>query len=489
MSFILKDYFYKICKHISYCGTMTETFTIKQIKDDPTMQRFLKKKSGSKSSTIDGYIYSIKDFCNATGKSPTEIYDLHRSDLINRVPEFNMWLNDALDDYVSNCINREKMYSAIYQNVSKIKGFFHAFKLKPTPKPYISKKRVREDAKYALTVEDIRKVIQHSKPTYQTLFITQAQTGLTVGDALLLDVNDFILAVSKKGEYLTVKEAIYRAKSKDNIIGCLDLRRKKTTAEFYTFIGPEALRSIAFLLESRDAKYLKPETPIFMKDVARMLKKPESLEDLRLNSKAVDNYTSRLHLRKGIFPRIEVDGKERNFFRTHKIRHWFSNQLRFKAGFNSDDVKYLMGQKTGDVLEYYLDLNNYNALKGNYRKALPYLAINDEIIMEENQEALEKLEKENQMLREQYEKDSKVKDEEIKKLKAEKDEEITQMNKKLARLEDIVNPETLKIANENAKKWESIFGEVNDAEMLRRLADMMEASDGWLKKKDKKKLN
>ena len=43
-----------------------------------------------------------------------------------------------------------------------------------------------------------------------------------------------------------------------------------------------------------------------------------------------------------------------------------------------------MGQKTGDVLEHYIDPNNYNALKANYRRSITYLAINDEIVMEEN---------------------------------------------------------------------------------------------------------
>ncbi|MGB9936312.1 MAG: hypothetical protein ACPK7O_01190 [Methanobacterium sp.] len=381
---------------------MPENFTFEQIKNDRTVQKFLKKKVGLRPSTIEGYLYPLKDFCNVIGKTPTEIFELHYNDLDNNVPEFKMWLSEAFDDFVASCIQRKKMYSTIKQEVSKIKGFFHAFKLKPTPTPDINIKPICEDAKHALTVEDIRKAVKHSESVYQALFITMAQTGLAVGDALSLDVKDFILAVSKKGENLTVNEAIYRVKNEDNIIGCLDLRRKKTKQEFYTFIGPEALRSMASLLELRDEEYLKPEIPIFIKEIRKISKNKEKCEkDLRLNSQAVDNYTHRLHSRKKIFPRIEVDGKERNHFRTHKIRKWFSNQLRFKAHFASDDVKYLMGQKTGDVLEQYINPNNYNALKGNYRKALPYLAIIDEIKLEENQEAIEKLERENELLKEQ----------------------------------------------------------------------------------------
>jgi len=373
---------------------MNMEFTIEKIENDITFKRFLKKKKGIHPSTIVNYLYTFKSFSTLTGKSPTEIHDIHRDDLRNRVAEFDMWLTEALDDYVTHLIENEYSYDGIRGRVGRVKSFLHAFKLRPTPEIDISKKRIVEDAKFALKVEDIRKAIKYSLPVYQTIFITQAQTGLSISDVLLLDVEDFVNAVSKKDEDLTVRQAIYRAKNEDNLIGCFDLRRKKTTAEFYTFAGPEVLRSMAELLDSRDKNYLKHDYPIFVKETSHLPKKldEDSLpEDLRLSPEAAKNYVHRMHKRKNIFPQIEVGGKKKNYFRTHKLRKWFSNQLRFKAGFSPDDTKYLMGQKTGDVLERYIDTNNYNALKGNYRKALPFLAINDEIVMEENKEAVESL--------------------------------------------------------------------------------------------------
>ena len=421
------------------------------------MQRFLKMKSGRAHNTIQNYLIVIKSFCNFTGKTPTEIYNLHRQDLLNRVPEFDMWLNEALDNYVSFLINSDRRYGTIKLHITRIKGFYHAFKLKPTPEPIITIKQVHEDSKYALTVEDIRKAVQNSTPTYQTFFITQAQTGLSLSDALLLDVEDFVKAVSNKNEDLTVKEAIYRAKN-DNSIGCFDLRRKKTSVEFYTFVAPETLQYMALLLESRDEDYLKPECPIFMKDTDRLSKsKAYCLNDLRLTPSAVKNYVDRLHRTKKIFRQIEVDGKPKNYFRTHKLRKWFSNQLRFKAGFSSDDTKYLMGQKTGDVLEQYIDTNNYNALKGNYRKALTHLAITEEVVMEENLEAIEKLERENQVLKEQM----KIKDEaneaKIASLTAKLESSVEKMNEKVDNLEDSwiqkLTPDGLKpVREEDLKK-------------------------------------
>jgi integrase len=406
---------------------MDDEFTIQQIERDLIFKKFLIKKSGIQPATIDSYLYSLQSFCNFTGKTPTEIHDIHKKDLINRVPEFDMWMNDALDEYISHLIDSKYLYGGIRLNLSRIKSFLHAFKLRPTPTIIISKKQITEDAKYALKVEDIRKAIELSKPTYKTLFITQAQTGLSISDALLLDVEDFVMAVSKKNENLTIRQAINRVKTEDNLIGCFDLRRKKTSAEFYTFAGPEVLRNIASLLEHRDEEYLKPNMPIFMKETARLNKarKETLIKDLRLNRKTIGSYLTRMH-KNGIFPRIKVGGKERNYFRTHKLRKWFSNQLRFEAGFNTDDVKYLMGQKTGDVIEQYINPNNYNALKANYRKALPYLSINDEIIMEENQEAIEGLTQELQV----YKDDSKAKDAKMEKLEK-KQEFLEEMVKKL----------------------------------------------------------
>lgn len=397
---------------------MVAKFTIEDIKSDKKMRQFLKLKTGRAENTITNYLFVIKNFCNFTEMTPTEIYKAHRNDLLDRTPEFDMWLNEKLDEYVSYLVDSDFKHGTIKHHVARIKGFFHAFKLKPTPDPIIPIKHVREDAKYALKVEDIRKAIQNSTPTYQAYFITQAQTGLSLSDVLLLDVGDFVHAVSHKGEDLTVKEAIYRAKN-ENMIGCFDLRRKKTSVEFYTFVGPEALQYIATLLENRDEKFLKPESPIFMKDTSRLQKSKVSCQkDLRLSPNAVKCYVDRLHWKKNIFPRIVVDGKEKNYFRTHKLRKWYSNQLRFKAGFGTDDTKYLMGQKTGDIIEEYIDPNNYNALKGNYRKALPHLAITQEVVMEENKEAIEKLEQDNKRLQEQIQKREEQHKKEMEEMKA-----------------------------------------------------------------------
>ena len=145
---------------------------------------------------------------------------------------------------------------------------------------------------------------------------------------------------------------------------------------------------------------------------------------MRLTPQAVKNYVNRLHAVKKVFPKIIVDDKPSNYFRTHKLRSWYSNQLRLTK-LRWEDIKFLMGQTTGDVLERYIDINSYILLKENYRKAMPSLAINDEIVMEENHEAIERLTRE----LEKNNKESKIKDKEIQEMNQKQDAMEEKMDK------------------------------------------------------------
>jgi integrase len=392
------------------------------ILDDTTYKRFLEKKRSMRESTQRQYLPTIRCFCNFVRMTPTEIHDKCKSELREKVPEFDQWLPEALEKYVNYLIDNKREKSTIQKHISRIKTFLHTFRIKPTPKIEISVKEEEKHPRDALTVEDIRTALDNSTPTYKAIFITQAQTGLAISDTLLLNVDNFIKAVTPEKEELTLKQAINLVK-KEAIVGCIDWRRLKTSNIFYTFIGPEALRSIASLLEKRSEKYNTRDSPIFIRKNDHLPDKYKkhkyTMEEMRLNPNTVEQYTIRMNRDRKLFPIQKKNGKNRYHFRTHKLRSWFSNQLRYKAGFNSEDTKYLMGQKTGDVFERYADPNNYNALKANYRKALPYLAINDEIKIEENQEAIESLNHELQEYKEKYKEESKARDEEMSDMQSE----------------------------------------------------------------------
>ncbi len=201
-----------------------------------------------------------------------------------------MWLTDKLEDWISTQIDEGYQYRGIQLRLTTIKSFLHAFRLKPTPTIDINIKEVKEDVKYRLTVEDIRKAIKNSKPTYQAIFTLQSQTGLAIADVVSLNIEDFIAAVTKKSEKLTLKQAIYKVRTDEQLIGCFDMRRKKTSNQFYTFIGHEALLGIAELLNDR-TKYITPNSPIFLRETSHI---PRELKDKDFTAEEYEiNHSSR----------------------------------------------------------------------------------------------------------------------------------------------------------------------------------------------------
>lgn len=84
---------------------MAITFTFQDIENDLSYKKFLKKKKGRDVETIKNYLLTLKLFCNFVEKSPTEIHDT-REDLRNKAVEFDMWLTDALDNFVSHLIEK-----------------------------------------------------------------------------------------------------------------------------------------------------------------------------------------------------------------------------------------------------------------------------------------------------------------------------------------------------------------------------------------------
>jgi hypothetical protein len=83
--------------------------------EDKTFQLFLKKKNLRK-STAKRYSSVLNSFCTSINKTPTGIHDLHKADLDSNVPEYRMWLSDALDCYVSSLIDSGKSKSTIRAN-------------------------------------------------------------------------------------------------------------------------------------------------------------------------------------------------------------------------------------------------------------------------------------------------------------------------------------------------------------------------------------
>jgi glutaredoxin-related protein len=396
----------------------SKMYSREQIIEDESFKLFLKNNKKLRENTIKGYVMAVNSFCNSSGKNPFEIVEICKDDLRNNIPEFDQWILKALMNFKSDMENTGLKRGTIAKNIGILKSFLRDFHITPLPDIKIDSKKIDKEPSEYLGKEDIIKASKYAKPVYRAVYIVQSQTGLAITDTLKLKVGHFIKAVSRVDEELTLKEAVKKVDDKKISYGCLDLTRRKTGRRFYTFISYEGLLAIAEYLEIRE-HHLNNDDFIFLKETDRlpqgMRKKVYKSSDLEIMATAADSYTNRLNRR---YFNNRKDKNDYCYFRTHKIRSWYSNQL-YLAGIDWKDIKFLMGQRTNDVLERYVDVNAYESLKKNYEKALNNLQLNEKVIIKDT-DRVKKLEAE---LREGLK---------------EKDDEIAAIKKRMKEMEKLM---------------------------------------------------
>lgn len=400
-------------------------YSSEQIIEDESFKLFLENNKKLREGTIKGYYLAVRGFCNANEKLPSEIVEICKDDLRKNIPEFDQWILQALMNFKSDMENRGLKRSTIAKDIGILKSFLRDFHITPLPDIKINSEKIDKEPSEYLGKEDIKKASKYAKPVYRAVYIVQSQTGLAITDTLQLKIKHFIKAVAAEDEELTLKEAIKKVDDKRISYGCLDLTRRKTSRRFYTFISYEGLLAISEYLECREHN-LNENDFIFLKETDRlpreMKKKVYKSDDLEIKATAADSYTNRLN------KKYFKNRKDKNgycYFRTHKIRSWYSNQL-YLAGIDWKDIKFLMGQRTNDVLERYVDVNAYNKLKENYEKALNNLKLNEKVIIKDT----DRVKQVETMLGELEEKNTI--------LKVEKDKEIADMRKKMDKMETLI---------------------------------------------------
>lgn len=389
-----------------------------QILEDEAFKLFLKNNKKLTEGTIRGYSMALRSFCNSSGKFPSEVVEICKDDLRNRVPEFDQWILQVLLDFKSDMENRGLKRGTIAKDIGIVKSFLRDFHIAPLPDIKIEAERVDKEPTEFLHKKDIIKASKYAKPVYRAVYIVQSQTGLAITDTLQLRIKHFIKAVAGEDEELSLKEAIKKIDDKKISYGCLDLTRRKTGRRFYTFISYEGLLAIAEYLETRE-HHLNENDLIFLKETDRLpqkfRKRVYKSNDLEIMATAADSYTNRLNKK---YFNNRKDKNDYCYFRTHKIRSWYSNQL-YLAGIDWKDIKFLMGQRTNDVLERYVDVNAYNKLRENYEKALNNLKLNETVIIKDT-DRVKQVETELELLKK-----------ENTTLKMEKNQEIAALEKKL----------------------------------------------------------
>lgn len=201
------------------------------IMNDKSYQKYAKKKSITQ-TTLDTYIFSLVQFCNANNKKFDDIIQevLEEQypyiDEKGRIHEYNPEYG-KIDNYLYNTATYLKQKGnsnhSTYAHLSRIRTVLSGLNVK-LPKQI----ELENDSKewYVLSKDDIRFVLSISALHHQALITFMAHTGIRSGDVRNFTIGDFMKATYKYHGCTEIDD--FLEKAPENMIGYWEFIPKKT---------------------------------------------------------------------------------------------------------------------------------------------------------------------------------------------------------------------------------------------------------------------
>jgi len=263
----------------------------------------------------------------------------------NRVAEteVSQFIDYLKDKGLSN--NSIRMYFAAMQNFLKWKEVTVSMSFINIPPP--TEKRVngkKVNGKHEWSIEQIKQFVD-AAPSYRDKAIITCifQSGLAVNEICDLNYGDI------QDEFESGILPI-----------CLDLVRQKTSVEFKTFFGCDAVKYLKLYLATRGE--LKPEDPLFVKERARG-------GEERITTVLIEQFFSEIADKVDF---VTVKENHYNPARPHSLRAAFNSRLVNKI--DKDLREFWMGHQVGGVARAYLTMPTED-LRKLYTSAEEFLKI------------------------------------------------------------------------------------------------------------------
>jgi site-specific recombinase XerD len=239
--------------------------------------------------------------------------------------------------------------------------------------------KAAEDRPY--THSEIQTLLQHSSLRNRAMIMLMSSAGVRVGALPILRIRDLV-PVEIDG--LKFYKIIVYAKSKK--------------FSYFTWCTPEARSHIDIYLDHRRrwSERISDDSPLFRLDynqqAANRAVKPISIERIR--------HIIGKTLRDCGFRTVSLEGKRSQYQRTnimanHGMRKFFESNA-FKAGMDLMYIRRLMGQKSNQLEEAYLQISEQELLEGD-SKHVGYTGIIDQLTIDDSN----KLRREIQTLKEE----------------------------------------------------------------------------------------
>jgi len=347
--------------------------------NDPALQRWLNPIT--KNSTKWAYITAYRGYAEWTKKTASELVDEAYEDLrrdpkekrdivLQRLKSFYTYLKN---DYEIKSRGRGKHVvlkkglsdKAATLYISAIRSFYSTFDINiklsgrnALPKPRVENKRV------IFKPEDVWKVkslVDNARnPRDRALVLFHFQGGLDVSTLCSLDYGDVKEGLEKNEHPLKIEPT-----------------RVKTSVEFYTFIGKDAIDALkAYLadMRSRGVEFTD-KTPLFLQEQGKS----------RLRTHNIQTMMKDLAVRAG-FVTEENNGNSFNPLGTHSLRESFGS-LMINSGVPDTIVDFWLGHDIGEMAKAY-KTTQFESLKKMYLERESLISITPKTDVEEIKEKI-----------------------------------------------------------------------------------------------------
>jgi integrase len=322
--------------------------------EDPALRRWLD--TITRKSTKYGYRTSFRAYHMFTGKSASELIDeamedskrdpRERTDIVlKRLIEFYNWMKTEYPQKSSGkgpkrIIGKGSTDKRANVTVNSIRSFYATFgvtvRMKgrhALPRPRVKNKRMK------VAADQVKILVDHARtPRDRAIILTLFQGGMDVSTLCSLKYGD--IAEGLKRDEHPLK---------------LELFRRKSGTEYYTFLGKDAVEAIKVYLadmKSRGRRF-KHETPLFLKERGTT----------GITTNLVQNMMRIVALKSGLIDE-ENNGKAFNPLGPHALRESFGS-IMINTGVPDTIVDFWLGHSIGEMAEAYKGVQ-FESLKQIY---------------------------------------------------------------------------------------------------------------------------
>ena len=361
-------------------------------------------------ATEESYILTVMDFCNAIGKSYTEIVNELKETQFDRIEDNRIIRYDPEHSLVKEYINKYLLYmknrgnknSTINSKMMKLRTLLkESGIILPKWKKLNDKKKkknilLKRDMKYILDISNI-----HQK----ALFTFILSTGIRISDVLDFSIEDYIIATQQYHHCVTLED--FLEKATDDMVGYFEFIPSKTKRIGLVCKVCNSSESNKYILMSlkermRLTKNQLTETDYLFGSRLRGYKgrftrrgvnsifaqKEEKLRKKRIKEIRLE-YKNKEITRKEYEEKIEKIPK----FTPHSLRHYFISHLK-AVGINMQIALMMEAHTSPNKMdEHYVgeneELFSEKNIREEYRKLMKSVTIEKTIDVDEYESLLE----------------------------------------------------------------------------------------------------